>query len=248
MSVIPAGVQRRMILRSFAVQGSWNYETLIGAGFTYTLLPALRFLHGSNGAALDAAVARHAELFNSHPYVATLAVGAVSRLEADGVDPAVVERFKLALRGSLGSIGDRLVWSAWRPMSVLLGLGLLLAGAAWWIAVGVFLAVYNVLHLTLRITGMRVGVRSGLEVGRILREAPLQPTIDRAGQVASTMLGFGVVLLAAPNGGAPAAAGATLLAVVAGAWLGFRSRRVTIAVLAAVAVVAIVLGSFGYGA
>ena len=143
-----------VLLRSFAVQGSWNYETLIGTGFAFSLLPVLRKLYAGDEEALRAAIARHNSLFNSHPYLATIAMGAVARLEADGADPKTIDRFKIAMRGSLGSMGDQLVWCAWRPASALLGVLLLLAGATWWVAIAAFLVVYNAMHLGLRAWGL----------------------------------------------------------------------------------------------
>jgi mannose PTS system EIID component len=237
-----------MLLRSFTVQGSWNYETLIGAGFAYTLLPALRYIHGSNGANLDEAVLRHADLFNSHPYLATVAIGAVSRLEAERIDPAVVQRFKTALRGSLGSLGDRLVWTAWRPMAVLLGLCLLLAGAVWWVAVAVFLVVYNLLHVPLRILGLQMGAAAGLDVGRVLRDAPLQAVIEWSSRAACFLVGMTVVFAAAPAADALVPGAVTLGAILLGSQLGIRTRRVLVAALAGLAALALALGTIGHGA
>jgi len=235
-----------MLFRSFAVQGSWNYETLIGAGFGFTILPALRHVYRGRPAELEGAVARHSELFNSHPYFVTVAAGAVAKLEADGTEPAVINRFKIALRGSLGSMGDRLVWSAWRPMSMLLGLTILLAGAPWWLAIGVFLLVYNALHLSLRVIGLRIGTTSGLAVGRLLRDAPLQPFIQRASQIASVLVGAALALNAASVALEPFALAASAVTIAVGFWVGQQIRRFTTLLLAAVAAAGILIGIIGY--
>jgi mannose PTS system EIID component len=248
MKPFPARVRIRMLLRSFAIQGSWNYETLIGTGFAYTLLPALRFVYGEGNDRLEAAVARHIELFNSHPYLATVAVGAVSRLEAEGAEPIVIQRFKTALRGSLGSLGDRLVWTTWRPMAVLLGLVLLLAGAAWWVAVVMFLLVYNAMHIGVRTLGLKLGAAGGLEVGRSLRDIPFQVVIDTASRFACFLVGIGVVLAAAPAMRDPVAATVTAIAILLGLRFGAHMRRAMMALLVIVAVIALVFGLIGYGA
>lgn len=223
----------RLLLRSLAVQGSWNYQTLIGTGFAFLLLPALRHLFRGDEEALRAAVARHAELFNSHPYLVTVAAGAVLRLEEEHTPPETIRRFKNALRGSLGTLGDRLIWLAWRPACALLAVALLLAGAPWWAAVALFLLVYNLLHLWLRTWGLEIGLRDGLGVGKALREAPFQRLGERASEAGALLAGFASAL--ALGGALPAGLGTTfagpgeyalgLGALAAGLWIGMRIRR-----------------------
>jgi PTS system mannose-specific IID component len=231
-----------MLLRSLAVQGSWNYTTLIGTGLAFVLAPALRHLYGDDPARLRQAVGRHAELFNAHPYLAALAAGALARLEADGVPPETIGRFKNAIRGSLGSLGDRLVWLVWRPACALLMVGLLLAGAGWWIAVAAFLVSYNALHLWLRVWGLRAGWNDGLQVARALREAPFERLGERAGDAGAVLAGFAAVLAVGwggGQGGAYAAAGVAALA--AGIGLGPRVRWVAAVALTAILIVGVVL-------
>lgn len=172
-----------MLWRSFSIQGSWNYRSLIGSGFAYALLPALRYLYRDRPAELQAAVLRHTELFNSHPYLAPLALGSVSVLEQTE-RPEVVSRFKAAVRGSLGTLGDRLVWAGWRPVCVLFALLLTVLGAVWWSVLLAFLLVYNAGHLALRLWAFRFGFAHGKQVGEQLRKTPVQSvqrTLDAAG-------------------------------------------------------------------
>lgn len=164
-----------MLARSFAIQASWNYRTLVGTGFAFALMPALRARYGDDPEALSAALARHAALFNSHPYLAPMALGAVARLELDGADTALIERFKTAVRGSLGSLGDRLVWAGWRPATLLLALLVLAVGGPWWAALGAFLLVYNIGHVWLRVWSLRLGLQSGVQVGERLSGSVLTP-------------------------------------------------------------------------
>jgi len=242
MTDFPAGTARRVILRSLFIQGSWNYETLIGTGFAFSILPVLRHLHGGNDRALRDALARHAEIFNSHPYLANIALGAVARLEAERVDPLMIARFKSALRGSLGSLGDQLVWSAWRPAAALLGILLLLVGVVWWAAVVVFLVVYNALNFGLRIWGWRVGTAAGMNVGRAIREAPLQTLTRRATEVGSLLAGASVALASRAAVHDLWAIGVNGVAVALGIWLGLRTRRIMAFALAIVVIIGIVNG------
>lgn len=236
-----AGVRRAMLLRSFAVQGSWNYRTLIGTGLAFVLAPALREVHAGDPAALAAATGRHAELFNSHPYLAAVAAGALARLEADGVPRETVERFKAALRGSLGTLGDRLVWAAWRPACALLGVALLAAGAAWWVGVAAFLLAHNALHLWLRAWGLRVGLRDGLAVARALRESPLQRLGEHASAAGAALAGFAAVLLAAGPAEGPGQLALAAGAVGAGLLLKTHVRTAIAAALLATTVAGILL-------
>ncbi len=181
-----------MFLRSFAIQGSWNYRTLLGAGLAFTLLPALRRLYGSDPARLDEAVRRHSGIFNSHPYLAPMAVGALAELEEEGEDAAVIERFKKAIIGSLGTLGDRLIWAGWRPVCLLFALALVLLRVRWWLVVAVFLVVYNVGHLLLRIWAYHLGLSRGRGVGEQLRRSWV-PQLQRLMTLAGAFL-LGVLL------------------------------------------------------
>jgi mannose PTS system EIID component len=240
------GARAMMLVRSLAIQGSWNYRTLIGSGFAFALLPVLRRLHGDDAEALDAAVRRHAELFNSHPYVAGLALGGVARLEEEGTAPAVIERFKSALRGSLGTLGDRLIWAGWRPVCSLLGLAALLMGLVWWAAIGLFLALYNAGHVLVRVAGMRLGYRHGLRIGEQLRRWPITEAQRLLGSAAALLVGF-TIPLAAAGGLAPQrvpawVVAAGLVAAAAALPYGTRARRAVIAAVTAVALVGVAVG------
>ena len=77
-----------MFLRLYAVQGSWNYETLMGTGIGFAIEPALRELKGGlRSPRYRPALARHSRYFNAHPYLAGVAVGSLARAELDGEEP-----------------------------------------------------------------------------------------------------------------------------------------------------------------
>ena len=183
----------RGFLRSFTIQGSWNYRTMLGAGFAYCILPTLRSLYGTRPEAYRAALQRHAEHFNAHPYLSAVALGAVCKMEEEGRSAEEVRRFKVAVRGPLGGLGDALIWVGWRPMVVLAALVLAAAGAPPAVVVGLFIVAYNLGHLTLRIWGFRVGLEQGSRVGDSLRFLALPRQADR-------LAGAGVFLLGALGG------------------------------------------------
>jgi PTS system mannose-specific IID component len=176
---LPLSTRAAIFLRLLAVQGSWNYELLIGNGIAFSLEPALRRLPGGvDGVAFRQALAREARYFNAHPYLAAVAVGALARVELDECAPVQIERFRTALPGPLGSVGDRLVWAGWLPFCSLLALLAFALGASPPAILLIFLGTYNVGHLGLRVWGLHVGWRHGLRVATalgnpVLRKGPL---------------------------------------------------------------------------
>lgn len=219
-----------VFMRSFAIQGSWNFETLVGYGFAYALLPVLRVVYRDRPDELARVVARHSRLFNTHPYLSPIALGAVARLEVEGKPADTIDRFKAAVRGALGGLGDRLVWAGWRPVCILTAIGALLAGVAWWVTVLGFLVVYNIGHIGLRAWAFRVGWERSTGIATTLRSSWVWEAERILRGLGPALLGACAVLLLTrgtpdldpPSPGWVAAAG---VAVVAGIALGGRARR-----------------------
>jgi PTS system mannose-specific IID component len=176
-------------LRQFVVQGSWNNRSMLGSGFAFCMIPLLRG-RGLSGEGLDDAVRNHTSTFNTHPYLAGLVLGAVTRMEDGGADPETIARFKRAIQGALGALGDVLVWGAWRPVTILLALVLVWAGAPPWIPVSVFLVLYNGGHLALRWWGYNQGLAYGGDVGKRLHRAELSRLAERAFSAGALLLGI----------------------------------------------------------
>lgn len=186
---------RRAWGRTFAVQSLWNYGSLIGPGLTYALLPLLRRIHAGDPVGLESSVRRHLESFNSHPYLSALAVGALARMELDGASGEEIDRFRTALRGPLGTLGDRTIWAEWRPLCLLIAITLFGTGVAPLLCALAFLLLYNAGHFWVRYWGFRQGWEHGRGVGRLLRELPLERLTDRLWPVTMFLLGAATVLL-----------------------------------------------------
>jgi PTS system mannose-specific IID component len=176
----PVGIPTRMSIftRLFAIQASWNYELLMGTGIGFCVEPALRQLPGGpTGREYHEALARESHYFNAHPYLAAVAVGALSRAELDQVPGARIERFRTALCGPLGSVGDRLIWAGWLPVCSLAALAAYGLGARTALVLAIFLVAYNVVHVSLRAWGVHVGWTHSLRVapvlsGRLFKSGP----------------------------------------------------------------------------
>lgn len=195
--VLPLGVWVRMYLRLFAVQGSWNYETMLGNGVAFCIEPALRLLPGGReGPQYAEALGREARYFNSHPYLAGVAVGALARAELDGVPAPLIQRFRTALGGPLGSVGDRLVWASWLPLCSLIALSAFGLGARPIPVIAIFLLTYNAGHLILRAWGLRVGFERGLRVAEALAHPVLRKGPQVVGTAAALLAGVAIPLAA----------------------------------------------------
>lgn len=228
-TTIPLGIWLRMYLRLFAVQGAWNYETMLGNGIAFCTEPALRLLPGGmKGQRYTEAMARQARYFNAHPYFAGVAVGALARAELDNVSPQLIERFRTALGGPLGSVGDRLVWASWLPLCSLIALGAYGLGARPLAVVGIFLVTYNLGHFALRAWALRVGLERGLRVADALAHPMLRRGPQYLGSIAALLAGITIPLAAreAIGGGRILAAGIILFAMAGGVLLARFGERV----------------------
>ncbi|MEO7456069.1 MAG: PTS system mannose/fructose/sorbose family transporter subunit IID [Gemmatimonadaceae bacterium] len=233
--------------RTLAIQGSWNYETLIGNGIGFCVEPALRMLPGGvKGPSFKTAMTRQSAYFNAHPYFASVAVGALARVELSGVPAPHIERFRTALTGPLGSVGDRLVWAGWLPFCSLIALTCFGLGMAPVPVLVTFLALYNAGHLALRVWGLHVGWTRGLGVASalgnpVLRQGPAHLARAAAATAgvavpltAARLLGHHVALLGVVLGAAAIAA--VLLVRLQGRVEGYKVALVLIALFALVSV------------
>jgi PTS system mannose-specific IID component len=221
-------------LRSFAVQGSWNYRTMIGGGLCFALSPLLQRIHAGDPVALGRAIERHSGSFNAHPYMSPVAIGALARLEANGLDDDTFERFRTALRGPLGALGDHAVWAAWRPLCVLSTILAFCLGLEPRLAAVAFLVVYNSGHIALRYWGFQVGWEAGLEVGAILNRSVLRNAAARLTPVNEALTGTILVLLIYQAPGiaiSPALAGLTAAAGLGAFFLPSRGGAIAMSLL-----------------
>lgn len=198
---IKAGVQMivsmiRVFFRSFFLQTLWNFERMQNIGFAFSILPLLERACPVSKVR-QAALRRHVQFFNVHPYFAPIVMGVVYAKEAGrsgqaGDDPTITV-LKDSMGAAFGGIGDHVLWGTWRPFCALVALavGLLVAypvtGAAgrsifeasaarvcaqWWIAG--FLAIFNSAHLWLRWRGLQKAVSDGPLVVRWVQSLHLQ--------------------------------------------------------------------------
>ena len=124
--------RKKVWWRSQFLQGSWNYERMQNLGWAYSLIPAIKKLYTTKEDQA-AALERHLEFFNTHPYVAAPIMGVTLALEeerANGVeiDDAAIQGVKIGMMGPLAGIGDPVFWFTVRPILGALGASLAASG------------------------------------------------------------------------------------------------------------------------
>lgn len=178
----------KALVRLFAVQGSWNYERMLGLGLGYSALPLLRELSQTDPVRYREAVSRAGEFFNCNPILAGIALGASVRAEQDGLPGAQIVRLKTALGGPLGALGDRLFWAGVVPGLSALSLAAVALGAGLVAPIAMVL-VYLVVRILVGRWALTLGLREGLGVGRAMATSWLSPAAERAGLIAALCIG-----------------------------------------------------------
>ena len=159
---VPTATLARVFWRCLFLQAAWNRRGMQNLGFAYAIDPALRRLYADPGRRAEA-LRRHLATFNCHPYTATAIVGGAIHHEervAAGLEPGQGPlAYKQTLQGPLAAVGDGFFWTALRPFfGALAAVGALLFGVP---AIVAALAVYNAIHLALRVGLFRAGYRRG---------------------------------------------------------------------------------------
>jgi mannose/fructose/N-acetylgalactosamine-specific phosphotransferase system component IID len=128
--------------RSLTVQLSFNFRTMQGIGFSFSMLPL-----SSDG---DLAV-RHLRMFSTNPYLAPAIIGSVVKMEEEGGEKNKIENLKNALMGPYAAIGDSFFWGALCLFSSVVGVLLALYGSI--LAPLAFMFIFTPAQLLVRING-----------------------------------------------------------------------------------------------
>lgn len=175
------------------VQGAWNYERMTGIGMGHAAVPLLRDLADVDPARHAEASVRSAEYFNSHPYLAGVALGALVRAEYDQEPGAQVGRLRAALTGPLGSLGDQFFWTGLVPAVMSGAIVGIVAGYGWW-ALGLALMLYSAVRVATGVWALRLGLDAGMRVGPALSASWLPGAVPAIGLAAGLLGGMALPL------------------------------------------------------
>ncbi len=188
-SKLPSGILVKVLLRSFLLQASWNFERLQSLGTLYVLAPALRFFYRDEELAL--AYRRHLEYFNTHPFMASPVLGTTLALEekrSRGEKTYLeVNEFKGMIMAPYAAMGDALFWGGIRPLAAGIALFFAVKGSLW--APVVFLVLFNLPHLMFRVAGLIGGYLLGLKVVELIQARRLPDLAIRCKEGTVVLLG-----------------------------------------------------------
>ena len=176
--------RRSVMLRSQFLQGSWNYERMQNGGWAYSLIPALKKLYPNKDDA-SAALKRHLEFFNTHPYIAAPILGVTLALEEERsngaqIDDAAIQGVKVGMMGPLAGIGDPVFWFTVRPILGAIAASLATGGSV--IAPLFFFFVWNIIRLGFLWYTQEFGYQKGSEITKDLSGGILQ-TITKGASI-----------------------------------------------------------------
>ena len=160
------GNRQKVWWRSQFLQGSWNYERMQNLGWAYALIPAIKKLY-TKKEDQAAALERHLEFFNTHPYVAAPIIGVTLALEeekANGteIDDAAIQGVKIGMMGPLAGIGDPVFWFTVRP--ILGALGASLASSGNIVGPLIFFFGWNIIRMAFLWYTQEFGYKAGSEI------------------------------------------------------------------------------------
>ncbi|MGY3779379.1 PTS system mannose/fructose/sorbose family transporter subunit IID [Isobaculum melis] len=162
--------------RSTFIQGSWNYERMQNGGWAFSMIPAIKKLYKSKEDR-SAALKRHLEFFNTHPYIASPILGVTLALEeerANGapVDDVAIQGVKVGMMGPLAGVGDPVFWFTVRPMLGALGASLAMGGSI--LGPIIFFLAWNIIRWGFMWYTQEFGYKAGSKITEDLSGGVLQ--------------------------------------------------------------------------
>ncbi|MEG0256139.1 MAG: PTS system mannose/fructose/sorbose family transporter subunit IID [Vagococcus sp.] len=177
--------------RSTFLQGSWNYERMQNGGWAYTMIPAIKKLYTTQEDR-SAALTRHLEFFNTHPYVASPIIGVTLALEeerANGapVDDVAIQGVKVGMMGPLAGIGDPVFWFTVKPILGALAASLAMAGNI--LGPIIYFVAWNLIRMSFMWYTQEFGYKAGSKITDDLSGGLLQDITKGASILGMFILG-----------------------------------------------------------
>ena len=171
--------------RSLFINAAWNYKKMQNIGFVYALSP----LAGPFAEKGQRLLTRHTDTFSTHPYMASLIIGSIAKLEANNEQecPEAL-RQKQALMGPFAAMGDPFFWGTLRPTAGIIAVIMALSGYS--CAPILFFMLYNAVHFWIRGNGFIEASRDGAGALEFLRRIRLPEKTQKIKWFSLVLLAF----------------------------------------------------------
>ena len=155
---------RSMYWRSTFLLGSFNFERMQAIGFCLTLMPAIKKFYPDDKTQQAAALKRHLEFYNTHPWISSVVFGVTAAMEeqrskGEDIGDETITNVKVGLMGPLAGVGDPIFWGTARPVLGALGASLAVAGN--WMGPLIYFFGINIIRILVRWYGLRWGYERG---------------------------------------------------------------------------------------
>ena len=155
---------RSMYWRSTFLLGSFNFERMQAFGFCMTLMPAIKKFYPNDKTQQAAALKRHLEFYNTHPWISSVVFGVTAAMEehrskGEDIGDETITNVKVGLMGPLAGVGDPIFWGTARPVLGALGASLAVAGN--WMGPLIYFFGINIIRILVRWYGLRWGYERG---------------------------------------------------------------------------------------
>ncbi|MGF1904193.1 PTS system mannose/fructose/sorbose family transporter subunit IID [Aliivibrio salmonicida] len=146
-------------IRGLFMEGNFNFERMQGGGFAFSIVPALKKIHGNNKRDLATATKNHLQFFNASPKLFTFLLGTAIAMEENKEKPSTVNVMKVAGMGPTGGIGDAIDHMTLMPLTLALGASIAMEGSI--AGPFVFFILYQIVHFFVYFGLMFMGYKAG---------------------------------------------------------------------------------------
>ncbi|WP_334331677.1 MULTISPECIES: PTS system mannose/fructose/sorbose family transporter subunit IID [unclassified Companilactobacillus] len=177
--------------RSTFLQGSWNYERMQNGGWAYSLIPVLKKLYKTKEDRA-AALKRHLEFYNCHPYLTSPILGVTMALEeerANGapIDDVTIQGVKVGMMGPLAGIGDPVFWFTVKPIIGALAASLAMTGNI--LGPIIYFVAWNAIRMAFMWYTQELGYKAGSKITEDVSGGVLQDITKGASILGMFILG-----------------------------------------------------------
>lgn len=157
--VITKGDLWKCALRGLFMEGNFNFERMQAGGWAYSIIPALKKIHGNNKRDFAKALKNNLQFFNASPKLFTFLLGTAVAMEENKEKPSTINVMKVAGMGPTGGVGDAIDHMTLMPLTLALGASIAVEGSI--AGPFVFFFLYQTVHFLVYFGLMFMGYKAG---------------------------------------------------------------------------------------